>query len=195
MSTGRGTDEPRWSYSERLALLMSACRDASLKRTDMAVLSVILEHANTTTGEAWPGMKRICELASMSKQTAIRAISRIESAGYLTVERTFGLPNRYTLTSPPADTGNSPRTGNNWGATGNTSGLRTGPPASSNRSASFDPNSVLTQKESNSVGTQVASTGNRLQKSNRSPAEPLHVFEEESVTEADKIALARLGVA
>jgi len=185
----------RWSFSERLDLLMTACRDASIKRTDVAVLSVILEHANTTTGEAWPGMTRICELAGMSKQTAIRSISRIESAGYITVERTFGRVNRYTLTGPPADTGNSPRTGNTWGKTGNTSGLRTGPSASKNRSVSFDPNSVLTQKESNSVRTQVASTGNRLQKSSRSPAEPLHVFEEESVTEADKIALARLGVA
>lgn len=48
---------------------------------------VILRHANHTTGEAFPGIARLCKLAKMSKSQVIRAISTLEAKELIRVER------------------------------------------------------------------------------------------------------------
>lgn len=91
----------------RYQILERALRDPLLTRGDCVVMSIILGHVDSD-GEAWPGMKRICERALVSKRTAIRAVENLESHGYLEVERAAGRSNYYRVINPATgDTGDT----------------------------------------------------------------------------------------
>jgi len=112
-------DPGAFTYSGKLAVMLAASRDCSLMRTDLAVLGVVLEHADTTTGEAWPSVARIVDRSGVPRSTALRAIARLERAGHLRVERRTGSSSVYWLTSPTGGTGVT-------GGTGSISGTGTG---------------------------------------------------------------------
>lgn len=92
----------------RYQILENALRDSRLSRGVCVVLAVILAHVDSE-GEAWPGMKRICERARVSKRTAIRAVQNLEAHGYLTAERALGKSNYYRINE--AATGDTDGTG------------------------------------------------------------------------------------
>ena len=67
--------------------LAAACCDPRLARGDLAVLAVILQHASSTTGAAWPGVNRIAQAAKLHRSNVILSIKRLEGHGFLAVER------------------------------------------------------------------------------------------------------------
>lgn len=66
-----------------------------------AVLLVLAEHANASTGECWPSETRIAARAGLHEGTVRRAVKALESAGLIVVQRTPGRVNRYLLLVEP----------------------------------------------------------------------------------------------
>ncbi|WCE03164.1 helix-turn-helix domain-containing protein [Pseudoxanthomonas sp. JBR18] len=96
-------NEP-YNLLSRYKMIEEALSDVRLSKGDCAVLSVILSHVDAD-GEAWPGMKRICDRARIQKRSAIRSVQRLEDAGYLTVDRVTGRSNTYQLIVHRSQTG------------------------------------------------------------------------------------------
>lgn len=93
--------------------LATACCDPRLARGDVAVLAVILQHVNTQTSIAWPGVNRIAAAAKLHRSNVMHAIKRLEGGGWIAVERgSRGLSNRYrpTLAGSSADATSSAST-------------------------------------------------------------------------------------
>lgn len=88
-------DEPG-SLLQRHLLLVAAARDPRTTKGDLAVLSVITEHARSN-GEAHPGILRIASMGRVHRTSVPRCIERLEALGYLTVERQLGRVNVYWL--------------------------------------------------------------------------------------------------
>ncbi|MHB1282578.1 MAG: helix-turn-helix domain-containing protein [Metallibacterium scheffleri] len=103
--------------------LAEACCDSRLARGDLAVLSVILRHANSQTALAWPGVNRIAVAASLHRSNVMLAIKRLEAFGLVTVERGRGQSNRYrpTFTTSSADATSSASTTSSADATSSAS--------------------------------------------------------------------------
>jgi hypothetical protein len=76
--------------------LAEACCDSRLARGDLAVLSVILRHANSQTALAWPGVNKIAADAHLNRRNVIRSVQRLESLLLIGVDRGGkGKSNRY----------------------------------------------------------------------------------------------------
>ncbi|TDK23434.1 helix-turn-helix domain-containing protein [Luteimonas aestuarii] len=86
-----------YNLLSRYQIIEHALKNPSLSRGHCVVLSVILGHVDPD-GDAWPGMKKICSKAGISKSTAVRAVDRLERLGYLSVERRHGSSNVYSIT-------------------------------------------------------------------------------------------------
>ena len=97
----------------RYQILERAVHDSSLARGDCVVLAVILAHVDAD-GEAWPGMKRICERARVSKRTAIRAVQSLEARGYLSADRTIGKSNYYRINCGATGANSDTTWGDDW---------------------------------------------------------------------------------
>lgn len=68
-------------------LVEDAVIDKGLTPYEGWLYIVILKHANRKTGEAFPGIARLCKLAKMSKSQVLRAISTLEDKSLIRVER------------------------------------------------------------------------------------------------------------
>ena len=88
-------NEP-YNLLARYKMIEEALTDRRLSRGDCVVLSVILAHLDRD-GEAYPGLKRICTRAGISRSTAIRAIQNLEFCQYFTTDRTMGRSNYYRI--------------------------------------------------------------------------------------------------
>ena len=97
--------------------LCAACCDPRLARGDLAVLAVILQHANNQTGKAWPGVNRIAAVANIDRSSAMRSIAKLERAGLVEVDRSKrGRSNTYRPRTPTSGADATSRTGATSGA-------------------------------------------------------------------------------
>lgn len=103
----------RWSYSEKLALMLRLSRDRRLTQSAIAVASVLVDRADKATGRAFPSVASIVADSGVPKSTAIRALQALEQAGWVTAEKRFGAVSHYLLTGPEDGTGSTPGTGAN----------------------------------------------------------------------------------
>lgn len=76
--------------------MRAASIDPRLSRADVGVLGALLEHVDSDSGEAHPGLERIAVLASVVRSTATRSLRRLESCGYFNRERSKGGPSSRT---------------------------------------------------------------------------------------------------
>lgn len=101
-----------FSYSGKLAFLRRACCDTRLVQSDLAVLSVLIDHANKITGIAdYQSVTRIVTESGVPKTTAIRAIRRLEGAGWIVPNKRFGATSSYALTGATTGTSSTAGTG------------------------------------------------------------------------------------
>lgn len=112
-----GADAP-FNYSGKLAFLRLLCVDPRLNRSDLAVASVFVDHANQHTGRMniVLHIAKIVKDSGIPKSTALRAVRHLEEAGYLAVDRTFGTYSSYMLTGSSTGTGSEHATGITVGA-------------------------------------------------------------------------------
>lgn len=119
------TGEP-FNYSGKLAFLRKVCCDPGLRRTDVAVMSVLVDYANVTTGVAFPSIATIVAESGVPKTTTIRALRRLEDAHWLTANKRNGANSTYTLTGSGTGAGSDTGTGAIWNQTGAIQNLRVG---------------------------------------------------------------------
>ena len=83
-----------------------ALRRQDVRGTDKLVLIGLANHADPHGRNAWPAVSTLSVYASVDKRNVQRALSRLEDAGLIAVERNAGgnhdtpsdrRPNRYTL--------------------------------------------------------------------------------------------------
>ncbi|MCA0393966.1 MAG: helix-turn-helix domain-containing protein [Proteobacteria bacterium] len=99
-------------FSGKLLFLRRACCDNRLLQSDIAVLSVLVDHANKATGIAdYQSITRIVDESSVPRSTAVRAISRLEQTGWIVPAKRFGATSSYSLTSSTPGTGSDATTG------------------------------------------------------------------------------------
>lgn len=72
--------EPFLKYDSKL-------NDNSISETDAFVYAVIAMHANNETREAYPSIRRICEITKYDKDTVMDSIDVLKSKGYFTVRQ------------------------------------------------------------------------------------------------------------
>jgi len=78
-----------------LNLLPSAC----LSAPERVLLLALAGFANQNGGSCFPSMKRLVRITGLSRWTLNRAMRTLEAAGLLTVERSPGRVNRYSLSN------------------------------------------------------------------------------------------------
>jgi DNA-binding IclR family transcriptional regulator len=78
------------------ALVNAAWQAACDEPSDKLVLVYLSDRANTK-GNAWPHLPTIARQTGLSQRTIIRATDRLESLGYITVDRKQGCSNRYRI--------------------------------------------------------------------------------------------------
>lgn len=101
-----------FGYSGKLEFLRRACCDGRLLQSDLAVLSVLVDHANKTSGIAdYQSIARIVGESGIPRTTAIRAVQRLEEAGWIVPEKRFGAISSYALTGSTPGTGSAHGTG------------------------------------------------------------------------------------
>lgn len=101
--------------------LMQAARieDERLKPGEKAVLCAIASYWNEAVGCAFPSLEQIMRRACYrDRGSLILAVKRLEGLGFLSISRTPGAGNRYTLNAPtstekPDQSGNPPPVGKN----------------------------------------------------------------------------------
>lgn len=122
------TCELPFNWSGKLCVLQRACVDKRLQRTDIAVFAAIVDAANRKTGEFWAAIPTLVNASGVPRSTLIRALKRIEAAGYVRAERRHGSTTRYFITSSIDGTTSSiDGTSPSWNATGSAHGLSRGP--------------------------------------------------------------------
>lgn len=107
----KNTTVGAFSYSGKLSVMLAATRDPSLMRTDLAVLGVLMEHADRNSGEAFPSVARLVGESGVPKTTTLRALKRLEASGWMRVERRQGAHSTYWLTGPADGTSKESSTG------------------------------------------------------------------------------------
>lgn len=69
--------------------------------SEIAVFGALASYADNTSKKAFPSIQSIAERARVSRRTAITALSSLEEAGYISIEKRFSkgenLTNLYTL--------------------------------------------------------------------------------------------------
>src|SRR5690242_16347744 len=74
--------------------------DPEVQLSHLKVVIVIGEHLNRDSGQAWPGIRRIADIAHIHPRTVIRAVEWLTGRGHMRKEKTRrgsrNLPNRYT---------------------------------------------------------------------------------------------------
>ena len=82
-------------YGRKELLHWQATFTQDLTRTETAVFGAVLEHYNHHRGDAFPGYRRIAELAKCCIRTAIRCMVVLKDAGFVTVQHRFRLVDRW----------------------------------------------------------------------------------------------------
>jgi len=103
-------DEP-YSYSGKLTFLGRLCRDRRLTQAAVAVASVVVDHANKSTGRCFVSIKKISEDTAVPKTTTIRALKLLEATGWINPEKRFGAVTHYVLTGSIGETSSMHGTG------------------------------------------------------------------------------------
>jgi len=119
-----------YNYSGKLALLQAVCRDPRLGRPELAVMSVLIDHAHKVTGECYPSIARMTDAGNVSRSSAIRAVRRLEELGWIHVSKQNGALSNYRLAGVTDGTGATLGTGVKSARTGVKSNLRKGPTGS-----------------------------------------------------------------
>ena len=68
-----------------------------IKPPQKLVLLLLANRHNKDTGMCYPSIPRMCTESGKGRRTVIRAISQLEKAGLLSIEKTFGKVNHYRL--------------------------------------------------------------------------------------------------
>lgn len=74
--------------------------DKNVTGSDILIYLVLARHADNTTQQCRPGIQRIMKESRLTKPTVLKSISRLEQFGYISVNRTAGKVNIYTLLEP-----------------------------------------------------------------------------------------------
>lgn len=115
-----------FNYSGKLAYLQAVCRDPRLGRSELAVMSVLVDHADKATGSCYPSIARMTDTGNVSRSSAIRALRRLEQTGWIKSAKRIGALSTYLLTSSEDATGATLGTGVISARTGVKSNLRQG---------------------------------------------------------------------
>lgn len=96
---GRGstTTHEKSRLAQQWRLGVACARDPRLQKSCVAVLMLIASHVNRRTGEAYPSVTRLADLAGISTRTAQRGIRQLVALGYLLEKRVPGRTTRYRL--------------------------------------------------------------------------------------------------
>lgn len=70
---------------------------AQMGGTVFLVYAVVKSYTNWSTGRAFPSLDLIAEKSGVDRRTVIRALSKLEKAGYIAKEQKQGKANRYRL--------------------------------------------------------------------------------------------------
>ena len=119
-----------YNYSGKLAYLQAVCRDPRLGRSELAVMSILVEHADKAKGTCYPSIARMVETAQVSKSAAIRALRKLQEAGWIQASKRNGALTNYTLTGVIGATGVILGTGVIHAQTGVIQNLHRGPTGS-----------------------------------------------------------------
>lgn len=104
--------DDRFNYSGKLALLLNLARDARLRQSAIAVATVLIDHANKTTGACFPNLATIVRQSRVPKTTVIRGLRKLEECGWISTDKRTGAVNNYHLqTGATAGTSSEPGTG------------------------------------------------------------------------------------
>ncbi|MCR6661950.1 MAG: helix-turn-helix domain-containing protein [Luteimonas sp.] len=105
-----------YRFSGKLLFLRSACCDKRLLQSDLAVLSVLVDHANKFTGIAdYQSISRIVGESGIPKSTALRAVRRLEETNWIVPAKRRGASSSYALTGATLGTSPSDTTGLTYG--------------------------------------------------------------------------------
>ena len=74
----------------------NACRPAQMPPTPKNVLMAIADRADDA-GTAWPSIPGLCEATCYSRTAVIEAVKWLESAGYVSVAKSTGRSNRFSV--------------------------------------------------------------------------------------------------
>ncbi len=77
-------------YSDKAVWISKLCRDHNFSASEKVVGIALCHYFNTKTGDAWPSISRLEEDAGTSRRTVIRALKKLEQAGYLKAQRARG---------------------------------------------------------------------------------------------------------
>lgn len=67
----------------------------NLQNIDPYVYACIKRYMNTSTREAFPSIQKLIEDSGLSKATLLKAIKRLEDAGFFSITREYGTSNHY----------------------------------------------------------------------------------------------------
>jgi DNA-binding MarR family transcriptional regulator len=81
---------------------------AKLQAVDKLVLLCLADHADHF-GRCWPSIARIGELCGVHRSSVMRSLKALEQAGHISIERTFGRPNRYVVQALDSGTSRTER--------------------------------------------------------------------------------------
>lgn len=70
---------------------------AAMGGTVFLVYAVVKSYTNWATGRAFPSLDLIAEKSGVDRRTVIRALAKLEKAGYIAKEQKQGKANRYRL--------------------------------------------------------------------------------------------------
>ena len=70
-----------------------------LKPALQTVYSWLVYHANSKTGECFPGIKLLADECGADRKVIINSIQKLEEMGLIKKERTLGKGNNYTINS------------------------------------------------------------------------------------------------
>lgn len=82
-------------YGRKALLLRQAMSSPKLMTARARVCHMLFEHYNHERRDAFPGYKRLAEMAACSPRTAKRAVKVMKAGGFLTVESRFRLEDRW----------------------------------------------------------------------------------------------------
>ncbi|KZK97354.1 MULTISPECIES: helix-turn-helix domain-containing protein [unclassified Pseudovibrio] len=77
-------------YSDKAVWISKLCRDHNFSASEKVVGIALCDYFNTKTGDAWPSISRLEEDAGTSRRTVIRALKKLEQAGYFKAQRARG---------------------------------------------------------------------------------------------------------
>jgi len=68
---------------QKLLLIDHISKDANLLNRDVRVAIQIVQHFNSKKGKAWPSIRYLADLLSMSKNTVQAAVNSLEKTGWI----------------------------------------------------------------------------------------------------------------